>query len=214
MARYTLRRRRPRPRRRARRFRRIRRRRIYIRRPTNNGTVVQKFCKTEPFTLQNQDSTNAKKWMQGSYTTTLSEWVSSPGWDFYKILKLKLTFLPFNATQRMNYWPIGNTIIDLDGPWNEPNTVQSNLLCNTATSRLWKANRKHSRYFTPRPLIHLTGNTTSSQASALLPRRTWWNSAESTVKWGGLKYSHYVEYNQPVRYWLIKSAWIKWKYLL
>lgn len=214
MRRYTLRRRRPRPRRRTRRRRPIRRRRIYIRRPTNNASIVQKFCKWEPISFQN--TSNQNKWYIGSYTTNLKEWVTQPNWDLYKILKMKISFLPFTPTQKMPYWPIGNTIIDLDGPWPQPYTANSNLFCNTATSRSWYGNKKHSRYFTPRAVVNLTTTATAGEGTALLPRSTWWNCNNDSIIWGGLRFAHYIENgsNMAIRYHLQKSVWIKWKYLL
>lgn len=198
--------------RRRRMVRRFRRRRLAIRRPAGTYYCVRRT--TQSVLSITAPSSSSKPWSMGYYTTTLSEWNTNAAFDYYKILKMKLVFLPIKlgpGTQQSVAH--GTTAIDLDGAWSTTGDFAQDALRDSSTRRFFTSLRKHSRYFTPKPQLVGTGSSHPGQSLFFVRQRDMWlNTYDTAVKWGGLLYSIYRNAEQS--FMVQKSVWILFRSVL
>ncbi|QSX73452.1 capsid protein [Wolvfec circovius] len=212
MRRYRRLRRRRRKRPRRPRYRR-RIKRTWIRRPTAGTYYTKKYSTMNIINLGKREST--KYWKVGHYTTSLKEWGSKWIWDYYKILKMKITFYPqeSNCFQHSLLW--GHTVIDYDGSWSTEGWLQDDPYANSSTGRVWMSNKKHSRYFTPKPFLVQTSSSYTGQSLFYFTRNTpWLNCYDLDTKWGALLFSAYAPADDTTPLYVQKSVWIRFKTVL
>lgn len=212
--RYRMRRRRPlRLRRRRRLHSRLRRRRLYIRRPTAGTYYTRKYETTNIISMGKPPANN--NWYLNGFSTTLGEWATASNFEYYKILKMKITFRPKQSAALQQSILFGHTLIDLDGHWpTSAQWAQSDPYDTASTARTFTSARKHSRYFTPKPYLVNTTAAHPGQSLFFTNRQVWCNTYDPTVKWGGLLFSIYVNNEHATGFWVTKSVWIRFRSVL
>lgn len=208
---YRIGRRRRRHRRRRFRFHR-RYRKYHIRRPTAGTYYTKKFSTMNLYSPGKPEA--SKPWRLGHYTTSLSEWTSSTNFDYYKILKMKIAFYPQESPASQHTLTWGHTIIDLDGGWATEGWTSTDPYCNSSTRKIYMSNKKHSRYFTPKPMLQGTSSTHPGQSLFFNQKTPWLNTYDTSTKWGALLFSMYVPSQDATAFYVEKSVWIRFKAVL
>lgn len=182
-----------------------RRRRLWIRRPRAGMNYVQRIQHSQPLTI-----TFTGYYKSILVTFNLHQFLSQTFFDYYRILKCKWQIHPATPPNSWSYWGYGMSILDYDDNTIDQNPSSPPWPFNS-TRRLFSPQRKHSRYFTPKPK-----NTDSGAQSKFFPvsnRQWWWNAAQTNVDWLGVKACFYNTYQSQGNFTLIetKTIWIRWK---
>nr|WEX98168.1 capsid protein [Porcine circovirus 3] len=207
-------RRRPRPRRRRRHRRRYVRRKLFIRRPTAGTYYTKKYSTMNVISVGTpQDN---KPWHANHFITRLNEWETAISFEYYKILKMKVTLSPVISPARQTKTMFGHTAIDLDGAWTTNTWLQDDPYAESSTRKVMTSKKKHSRYFTPKPILAGTTSAHPGQSLFFFSRPTpWLNTYDPTVQWGALLWSIYVpEKTGMTDFYGTKEVWIRYKSVL
>lgn len=213
LRRYRRLRRRPLRIRRRRRLFPRRRRRLFIRRPTAGAYYTRKYETTNQLSFGKPPA--GKNWYLNGFSTTLGEWTTHSNFEYYKVLKMKLTFRPRQSAALQQTILFGHTLVDLDGHWPTAQAWADNDPYDTSSSaRPFTSARRHSRYFTPKPFLVSTTAAHPGQSLFFTNRQVWCNTYDPTIKWGGLLFSIFVNNEHAQGFWVTKSVWIRFRTVL
>lgn len=203
--------RRRRRRHRGRRRRHYRRRHLAIRRPAGTYYTI-KYSRFSEVTVPSRSSHD---WYVNRWTTTLNEWETSPKFDYYKILKMKITIVPtdnpYANSSQLKKLLHGWTIIDWDGPWTLTGETADFPYHSSTTRRKFTVGFRHSRYFSPKPRFLKMGDQNMLFFTAG-KGDPWLNTNESAVTWGALDWCVWRPSGYPsFAFGCLKEVWIKYR---
>nr|UBY13108.1 capsid protein [Porcine circovirus 3] len=161
-------RRRPRPRRRRRHRRRYARRRLFIRRPTAGTYYTKKYSTMNVISVGTPQ--NNKPWHANHFITRLNEWETAISFEYYKILKMKVTLSPVISPAQQTKTMYGHTAIDLDGAWTTNTWLQDDPYAESSTRKVMTSKKNPGGTSPPKPFRRELTRVHQEQGPSFSPK--------------------------------------------